>query len=82
MATPSVLPVVHHRAVLHPALVSAEVVIVFNRETPMNRPGGKRFRNNFGLEAVPERFTIQVSADNRYRLYVNGVSVVAGPQRS
>ncbi len=44
--------------------------------------GVYHFRKDFRLEVPPERFTIQVSADNRYRLYVNGVSVVAGPQRS
>ena len=44
--------------------------------------GVYHFRKDLELEALPERFTIHVSADNRYRLYVNGVSIVAGPQRS
>jgi hypothetical protein len=44
--------------------------------------GVYHFRKMFELQAVPEHFNIHVSADNRYRLYVNGVSVVAGPQRS
>jgi hypothetical protein len=44
--------------------------------------GVYHFRKTFELQAAPERFKIHVSADNRYRLYVNGVSVVAGPQRS
>jgi len=44
--------------------------------------GVYHFRKTLELEAVPERFNVQVSGDNRYRLYVNGVSVVAGPQRS
>lgn len=44
--------------------------------------GVYHFRKEFELEALPERFFIHVSADNRYRLYVNGVSIVAGPQRS
>jgi alpha-L-rhamnosidase len=34
------------------------------------------------LTAVPARFVVHVSADNRYRLYVNGVQVSSGPQRS
>ena len=40
------------------------------------------FRKTIELQATPEHFNVHVSADNRYRLYVNGVSVVAGPQRS
>ncbi|MCK4745683.1 MAG: alpha-L-rhamnosidase N-terminal domain-containing protein, partial [Bacteroidales bacterium] len=37
------------------------------------------FRNSFHLETIPSRFIIHVSADNRYRLYVNGQSVCFGP---
>ena len=32
-------------------------------------------RRTFDLPARPERFIVHVSADNRYRLFVNGVSV-------
>jgi alpha-L-rhamnosidase len=39
------------------------------------------FRRNFTLSAKPERFVIHVSADNRYRLFVNGRPVSAGPAR-
>lgn len=39
-------------------------------------------RRTFELSTVPARFVIHVSADNRYRLYVNGVQVSSGPQRS
>ena len=39
-------------------------------------------RRTFELPAVPTRFVVQVSADNRYRLYVNGTQVSSGPQRS
>src|SRR6185503_10982240 len=39
-------------------------------------------RHGFDLAAVPARFVVQVSADNRYRLYLNGVQVSSGPQRS
>ena len=34
------------------------------------------------LAAGPARFVVHVSADNRYRLYVNGAQVSSGPQRS
>ncbi|MBD3346060.1 MAG: Bacterial alpha-L-rhamnosidase [Chitinivibrionales bacterium] len=40
------------------------------------------FRNTFTIATVPSSFAIQVSADNRYRLYVNGEPVGFGPARS
>ena len=39
------------------------------------------FRRTFDLETQPEKFIIHVSADNRYRLFVNGQSVCRGPAR-
>ena len=36
----------------------------------------------FELDAKPSRFVVHVSADNRYRLFVNGEQVSSGPQRS
>ncbi len=39
-------------------------------------------RRTIDLAARPERFVIHVSGDNRYRLFVNGVEVSSGPQRS
>lgn len=39
------------------------------------------FRKLLTLPAKPERFVIHVSADQRYRLYVNGNSVCFGPAR-
>jgi hypothetical protein len=40
------------------------------------------FRKTFNLEELPDEFIIHVSADNRYRLFINGESVSTGPQRS
>lgn len=37
------------------------------------------FRNKFELTSKPQKFIIYVSADNRYRLYVNGIYVNSGP---
>jgi alpha-L-rhamnosidase len=37
------------------------------------------FRKNFDLASKPASFVINVSADNRYKLYVNGVQVSQGP---
>ena len=39
-------------------------------------------RRTFELASKPARFLVHVSADNRYRLYVNGTQVSSGPQRS
>src|SRR5947207_8596371 len=39
-------------------------------------------RRTFDLPSLPTRFVVHVSADNRYRLYVNGEQVSSGPQRS
>jgi hypothetical protein len=39
------------------------------------------FRKSFDLAVVPSEFIIHVSADNRYRLFVNGQPVCFGPAR-
>lgn len=39
-------------------------------------------RRAVDLPARPRRFVVHVSADNRYRLFVNGAEVLSGPQRS
>jgi alpha-L-rhamnosidase len=39
------------------------------------------FRRNFDLDDVPGKFVVNVSADNRYKLYVNGTEVCFGPAR-
>ena len=51
-------------------------------EAPNDEFGVFHFRRTFDLESVPESFTVHVSADNRYRLFVNGEPVSSGPQRS
>jgi alpha-L-rhamnosidase len=43
--------------------------------------GVYHFRKNFSLNEVPKEFIIHVSADNRYRLFVNGEPVCFGPAR-
>ena len=39
------------------------------------------FRKTFNLETKPATFVIHLSADNRYRLFVNGTPVCLGPAR-
>ncbi len=51
-------------------------------DAPANEFGVYLFRKEIELDAVPERFVVHVTADARYRLFVNGVSVSFGPQRS
>ncbi len=46
------------------------------------RYGIYHFRKKFTLANQPTRFVIHVSADNRYRLFVNGEYVTEGPQIS
>ncbi|HEY3403814.1 MAG TPA: alpha-L-rhamnosidase C-terminal domain-containing protein [Ohtaekwangia sp.] len=40
-----------------------------------------KFRKTFTLEAAPASFVIHVSADNRYKLWVNGQLISLGPAR-
>jgi hypothetical protein len=40
------------------------------------------FRRTFELDQAPEKFIIHISADNRYRLYINGEYRLAGPSSS
>ena len=40
------------------------------------------FRRSFSLDQKPSSFIIHVSADNRYKLFVNGTMVSFGPARS
>jgi len=50
-------------------------------EAPPQAPGVFHFRRSFTLPAAPTHFIVNVSADNRYRLFVNGKSVATGPAR-
>ncbi|MBN8577603.1 MAG: alpha-L-rhamnosidase [Cytophagales bacterium] len=44
--------------------------------------GVHHFRKSFELKSKPQQFVIHLSADNRYRLFVNGTYVTDGPQIS
>ena len=44
--------------------------------------GVYHFRKTISLAEKPTRFIVHVSADNRYRLFVNGKAVAMGPARS
>ncbi len=51
-------------------------------EAPANEFGVYLFRKRLDLPARPTTFVVHVTADARYRLFVNGRSVTFGPQRS
>lgn len=48
---------------------------------PQRDYGVYHFRKTFSLAAKPAAFLVHVSADNRYRLFVNGKAVCSGPAR-
>jgi alpha-L-rhamnosidase len=48
---------------------------------PLREPGVFHFKKVIALETLPQRFIVQVSADNRFILYVNGRRVGEGPAR-
>lgn len=48
---------------------------------PQRDYGVYHFRKDFSLTVVPAKFIVHVSADNRYRLFVNGKDVSNGPAR-
>lgn len=49
--------------------------------SPSKEYGVFHFRKNFVVNEIPHQFVVNVSADNRYRLFVNGKAVGAGPAR-
>jgi len=44
--------------------------------------GVYHFRKAFKLAQKPAHFVVHVSADNRYKLYINGAQVSFGPARA
>ena len=50
-------------------------------DDPGTSAGVFHFRKTITLPARPVHFVVRVSADNRYRLQVNGVEVSSGPAR-
>ncbi|MEN6306877.1 MAG: family 78 glycoside hydrolase catalytic domain, partial [Anaerohalosphaeraceae bacterium] len=43
--------------------------------------GVYHFRKSFKLDEKPEKYVVHVSADNRYRLFINGNAISEGPAR-
>ena len=87
----SLVPLVGLAIVLAPTAASAQGRVFSGAPAaswiaPPGVPGDSSVvfhaRRTFDVAAKPERFLVHVSADNRYRLYVNGEQVASGPQRS
>ena len=69
---------------IHPDLLAKQWTAKWITATgaPNNEYGVYHFRKTFKLSAKPDKFVVHVSADNRYKLFVNGVLVSLGPARS
>ncbi len=50
-------------------------------DEPLHDYGVYQFRKTFTLDTKPSSFIVHVSADNRYKLFVNGQFVSLGPAR-
>ena len=55
---------------------------ILHPTAPSRQYGVFHFRKAIELPRKPARFVVHVSADNRYRLFVNGKAVASGPARS
>ena len=50
-------------------------------DIPQRDYGVYHFRKTFEMGQIPKKFIVEVTADNRYRLFVNGTAVCSGPAR-
>lgn len=73
----------YNQSIINPALFDGrwEARWISLPDEPANVYGVYHFRKSFDLNKIPEKFIIHVSADNRYKLYVNGTFVSLGPAR-
>ena len=55
---------------------------ILHPTAPARQYGIYHFRKTIDVPQKPARFIVHVSADNRYRLFVNGKAVALGPARS
>ncbi|MCS6968561.1 MAG: alpha-L-rhamnosidase N-terminal domain-containing protein [Cytophagales bacterium] len=68
---------------IHPRILNREweAYWIACPNTSLRAFGVYHFRKRFLLESQPRKFIVHVSADNRYRLFVNGTPVAQGPAR-
>ncbi|NGM60923.1 family 78 glycoside hydrolase catalytic domain [Sphingobacterium sp. SGG-5] len=78
------IPVLHGQDVnINPALLQGrwDAQWITCPNVPQKEYGVYHFRKTFTLSKVKDRFIVHVTADNRYRLFVNGHPVTSGPAR-
>lgn len=75
------LTVSQHHAEINPQLLHSEwnARWIMHPTASNTDYGVFHFRRTFDLEELPDSFIIHVSGDTRYRLLINGQSVVIGP---
>ena len=69
---------------INPDLLTQEWSAVWigpQSDTHVGDLGVYHFRRTFNIPAQPSSFIVQVTADNRYRLFVNGKAIGLGPAR-
>ena len=73
----------YRQADIHPELLTGrwKAHWISMPEEPINVYGVYHMRKTFELAEVPSRFIVHVTADNRYKLYLNGRFVSLGPAR-
>ena len=73
-----------NQALINPGLLNNywEASWITHPTADLKAYGVYHFRKVIDLTNKPEKFVIHVSADNRYRLFVNGTPVSFGPARS
>lgn len=71
------------QAPVNPSLLNAQwpASWITHADAPQRGYGIYHFRKTIHLPARPEKFIIHLSADNRYRFFVNGKPVCNGPAR-
>ena len=68
---------------INPSLLSGEwpASWISCPDAPQRDYGVYHFRKTFSIDHLPGKFIVHVSADNRYRLFVNGKAICNGPAR-
>lgn len=74
----------YHQALVNPRLQVGQwkACWISCPDAPANAYGVYHFRKNITIKEMPAQYVVHLSADNRYKFYVNGQLVSLGPARS